>query len=108
MTRVYIDIDIGDADAHARERVAYDLAVEYVRERGHVVGIDNAAEVSSLDDESRDLVRESFRSDRKWADRGVENLRCAEGETRPRRRVCVRERERERLTSSCKLVGWMD
>ena len=87
MTRVYINIDIGDADAHARERVAYDLAVEYVRERGHVVGIDNAAEVSSLDDESRDLVRESFRSDRKWADRGVENLRCAEGETRPRRRV---------------------
>ncbi|QDZ22357.1 cyclophilin-type peptidyl-prolyl cis-trans isomerase [Chloropicon primus] len=69
MARCFLDIDVGCPEEHERSRKGYELAVEYLEKKGHVLGIAPGTKPDVLDGEMRDLVRESFGCDPSWSGR---------------------------------------
>ena len=65
MTRVFLDIDIGDAAQHARDMQAYTLAQQFLAQKGSQFGWPTSVE--EMDKESKEMVYETFASDPTWS-----------------------------------------
>mmetsp|Transcript_19588 Transcript_19588/g.35330 ORF Transcript_19588/g.35330 Transcript_19588/m.35330 type:complete len:242 (-) Transcript_19588:252-977(-) len=71
MGKGFLDINIGDEVKYAAELAAYNLAQEYLKSCGDQLGLDVSADVSTLDDDSRQMLLEGFESDPKWKTKGL-------------------------------------
>jgi hypothetical protein len=64
----FLDINIGDADAYARDSAAHGRAQEYLQTAGSQLGL--GSDIAILDEEQLQLLEESYNSDPAWAAKG--------------------------------------
>lgn len=69
MTKVFLDIDIGDAARYAEELGAYERGQAFLKECGSQYGLPST--LADLDEESKQLMQESYDSDPNWSSKGV-------------------------------------
>ena len=60
---------VGDPGQYESERDSYDLAVQYLKQCGSMLGL-LETELGNLDEESKDLLLEAFESDPNWKQKG--------------------------------------
>lgn len=69
MVKVFLDIDIGDAACYAEELAAYERGRAFLKECGSQYGLPST--LADLDEESKQLMHESYDSDPNWSSKGV-------------------------------------
>jgi hypothetical protein len=69
MVKVFFDIDIGDAARYAQEQAAYERGQAFLKECGCQYGLPST--LADLDEESKQLMQESYDSDPNWSSKGV-------------------------------------
>ena len=70
--RAFLDIDIGDADAHASASAAYERSAAFLQEAGAQLGIASTSSLrDDLDEEQVETLREAYEANPKWADKGA-------------------------------------
>ncbi|GAX79376.1 hypothetical protein CEUSTIGMA_g6818.t1 [Chlamydomonas eustigma] len=69
MSKVYIDIDIGDSAAWAAAHESYENAQQFLKSVGHQYGLE-AENASELDEDQAQALLEAYNSDKTWAVKG--------------------------------------
>lgn len=69
MVRVFLDIDIGDAAAHADAAAAHGRAQDFLAAVGPQYGL--PGELQQLDEEGRAMLAEAYAADPSWSSKGA-------------------------------------
>ena len=65
--KAFVDVNVGDVRAYQREKASYDLGCEYLRKCGPMLlGLDPNVDPNTLDEESTELLVDSFNCDPTW------------------------------------------